>query len=107
MTCLNFEDNAFNNIIYEKNNSENYNYAMLPIARLAKTYSGLLNVFGKVGPVPEGMSPVVALRATWLADEHGRRKKALKAAVKGFEEEHGRPPAYWELVELARPSADT
>ncbi len=79
-----------------------YNYAMLPIARVAKTYSWVLNAFGKVGPVPEGMSPVVALRATWLADEHARRKEALKAAVKGFEEEQGRTPAYWELVELAR-----
>lgn len=79
-----------------------YNYAMLPVARVAKAYSGVLGVFGKVGPVPEGMSPVVALRATWLADEHGRRKKALKAAVEAFETEHDRPPAYWELVKLAR-----
>ena len=103
-------DNAVIDIMLEEAQNGaplDYNYAMLPIARLAKTYSGLLNIFGKVGPVPEGMSPVVALRATWLADEHGRRKRALKAAVKGFEEEHGRPPAYWELVELARPSADT
>jgi len=75
---------------------------MLPVARLAKAYSWVLNRLGKEGPVPEGMSPVVALRATWLADEHGRRKAALKTAADGFEEERGRPPAYWELIELAR-----
>lgn len=102
-------DNAVIDIMLEEAQEGaplDYNYAMLPIARVAKTYSWVLNAFGKVGPVPEGMSPVVALRATWLADEHGRRKKALKTAVKGFEEEHGRPPAYWELVELARTPAD-
>ncbi|MBV1860785.1 MAG: hypothetical protein KUG77_20390 [Nannocystaceae bacterium] len=78
-----------------------YSYAKLPLARLAKAYSFILNRFGKVGPVPEGMSPVVALRATWLADEHAARKAKLKRAVEGFESEHGRLPAYWELVALA------
>lgn len=78
-----------------------YSYAKLPLARLAKAYSVGLNAFGKVGPVPEGMSPVVALRATWLADEHAARKAKLKAAVETFEGERGRLPAYWELVELA------
>ena len=79
-----------------------YAYAMLPVARLAKAYSVVLNLFGKEGPVPEGMAPVVALRATWLADEHAKRKAKLKAEVEAFEGEHGRTPAYWELVDLAR-----
>lgn len=98
-------DNAVIDIMLEEAQTGaplDYSYAMLPLARLAKTYSWVLNVFGKVGPVPEGMSPVVALRATWLAEEHGRRKDALERAVTAFEAEHDRPPAYWELVELAR-----
>ena len=78
-----------------------YSYAMLPVARLGKAYSATLNLFGKVGPVPEGMSPVVALRATWLAEEHAKRKAKLNAAVEAFEAERGRLPAYWELVALA------
>ncbi len=82
-----------------------YSYAKLPLARLAKVYSVVLNAFGKVGPVPEGMSPVVALRATWLADEHAARKAKLKAAVTAFEQERGRLPAYWELVALAAADA--
>lgn len=80
-----------------------YSYAKLPLARLAKAYSFVLNKLGKVGPVPEGMSPVVALRATWLAEEHATRKAELKAAVAGFEKAHQRLPAYWELVALAAP----
>jgi len=78
-----------------------YSYAKLPLARLAKAYSVVLNLFGKVGPVPEGMSPVVALRATWLADEHAARKAKLEIAVDAFEQDRGRLPAYWELVALA------
>jgi len=98
-------DNAVIDIMLEEAQDGavlDYNYAMLPVARLAKVYSATLNLFGKEGPVPEGMSPVVALRARWLADEHAKRKTALQAAVKAFEGEHGRSPAYWELVELAR-----
>ncbi len=82
-----------------------YDYAKLPLARLAKVYSAALNVFGKVGPVPEGMSPVVALRATWLAERHAAVKAKVLAAVSEFEREHGRVPAYWELVQLARDAA--
>ncbi len=78
-----------------------YSYAKLPLARLAKAYSFVLNQLGEVGPVPEGMSPVVALRATWLAEQHAARKAKLKAAVEAFEGERGRLPAYWELVGLA------
>ncbi len=97
-------DNAVIDVMLEEAQSGadlGYSYAMLPIARVAKAYSALLNVFGKEGPVPEGMSPVVALRATWLADEHAERKAELKAAVADFSGAHGRTPAYWELVELA------
>ena len=82
-----------------------YAYAMLPVARVAKAYSVVLNLFCKEGPVPEGMTPVVALRATWLADEHATRKAKLKADVEAFERERGRTPAYLELVDLARSPA--
>ena len=102
-------DNAVIDIMLEEAQagaSLDYSYAMLPVARLAKAYSMVLNRFGKEGPVPEGMSPVVALRATWLADEHARRKARTQDAAKAFEAEHGRTPAYWELVSLARAAAD-
>jgi hypothetical protein len=98
-------DNAVIDIMLEEAEDGaalDYSYAMLPLARLAKAYSATLNLFGKEGPVPEGMPPVVALRATWLADEHARRKARTQNATKAFEAEHGRTPAYWELVSLAR-----
>ncbi len=82
-----------------------YRYAMLPLARLAKVYSAALNLIGKVGPVPEGMSPAVALRATWLADRHATIETEVDDAVEAFEAERGRAPAYWELVPMAREAA--
>lgn len=82
-----------------------YRYAMLPLARLAKLYSVALNLVGKVGPVPEGMSPAVALRATWLADRHAEIEAEVDEAVEDFETERGRPPAYWELVPMAQEAA--
>ncbi len=83
-----------------------YDYAMLPIARLGKAYSAALNLVGKVGPVPEGMSPVVALRATWLADRHAELKASVRDGAKAFEQRRGRRPAYWELVTLATQASD-
>jgi len=40
-----------------------YDWYLLAPARLVKGYSVILNKFGKVGPIPEGMSTPVALRA--------------------------------------------
>jgi hypothetical protein len=34
----------------------------LPLSRIAKAYSAVLNLLGKAGPVPEGMSATAALR---------------------------------------------
>ncbi|HRY73404.1 MAG TPA: hypothetical protein P5165_09285, partial [Spirochaetia bacterium] len=39
-----------------------YSHLRLPPARLAKAYSFVLNMAGKFGPIPEGMSATTALR---------------------------------------------
>lgn len=78
-----------------------HSVAMLPVARLAKAYSAVLNLFGKEGPVPEGMSATVALRATWLADHHAALEVEVMKRASAFEKAQGRPAAYWELVEFA------
>ncbi len=75
---------------------------MLPAARLAKAYSVVLNLFGGVGPVPEGMSATTALRAEWLRERHARIAEDVRRRAEAFRAEHGYRPPYWELVRLAR-----
>jgi hypothetical protein len=79
-----------------------YTWYMLPIARMAKFYSLVLNGLGKVGPVPEGMSATAALRNTWFSARHVRIKMRLLDLADQFKKQHGYNPPYWELVKLAR-----
>lgn len=77
----------------------------LPFARLAKAYSVVLNWFGKIGPVPEGMSATVALRAQSLANRHARIDTALARDVETYRAQHHYLPPYWEMVRMARNNA--
>jgi hypothetical protein len=79
---------------------------LLPLARLAKGYSVAKNLMGGEGPVPEGMSATVALRAQWLEKTHGAIKAAVLEAASAFEHARGYRPPYWELVRMARVAAD-
>jgi hypothetical protein len=78
--------------------------ALLPAARLAKAYSTALNLAGRVGPVPEGMSAAAALRARRLAELHGALAADVMARAASVASERGYRPPYWELVTLARES---
>jgi hypothetical protein len=69
---------------------------------LAKAYSVVLNWFGKVGPIPEGMSAATALRVQRLKSAHATLKARLLAKAEKFKAERGYIPPYWELVRLAR-----
>jgi hypothetical protein len=75
-------------------------YLLAP-ARLAKAYSVILNRFGKVGPVPEGMSAEVALKSMRLDALHKKMKAQVLEAAKSFEQKNGYRPPYWELVRMA------
>jgi hypothetical protein len=75
---------------------------LLPLARLAKAYSVIVEAFGGEGPVPEGMSATVALRAQWLEGTHAAIKAEVLEAAEAFERERGYRPPYWELVRMAR-----
>ncbi len=75
---------------------------MLPVARLAKAYSVVLNLMGKEGPVPEGMSATTGLRVKWLGQRHARIERGLRERAQAHRAEYGRWPAYWALVALAR-----
>lgn len=75
----------------------------LPAARVAKAWSALLVANGRVGPVPEGMSPEAALRSVGYTARHAELRARLDARADAFTREHGYPPPYWQLVALARP----
>jgi hypothetical protein len=78
-----------------------YDWYLLAPARLLKAYSIVLNHFGRVGPIPEGMSVVAALKSQWLGKMHKQTKQRVIAAAADFERKNGYRPPYWELVSMA------
>lgn len=82
-----------------------YTWWALPGARLLAGYSRVLNWFGHEGPIPEGMSPMAALRVKWLHERHARIKARVQVAMTQHRAEHGYVPAYWGLVAMAREAA--
>ena len=98
-------DNAVIDVLLEgaeQGDELGYDWYLLPFARVAKGYSMVLNSLGKVGPVPEGMSAVAALRNEWFSSRHAELRRQLEAAASEFERDRGYKPPYWELVRLAR-----
>jgi hypothetical protein len=79
-----------------------YQWYLLPLARMVKAYSVILNLFGRVGPIPEGMSATAALRSTHYSALHDALVEALTVKAEQFRKERGYEPPYWELVRLAR-----
>lgn len=79
-----------------------YSWYKLPWARIGKAYSVLLNVFGKVGPVPEGMSAASALRNVAFSADHAALKRHLLRRADEFQQERGYVTPYWEMVRLVR-----
>jgi hypothetical protein len=76
----------------------------LPLARVAKAYSVALNLVGRVGPVPEGMSAATALRARRFGELHAELARDVVARAGALAAGRGHRPPYWELVTLARES---
>ncbi len=79
-----------------------YPIALLPVARLAKAYSWLLNRVGAVGPVPEGLSAAAALRNREFTRTHAAIKTEVVRLAQEFTRRNGYRPPYWELIALAR-----
>jgi hypothetical protein len=97
-------DNAVTDVMVEgaeKGDELSYDWYLLPIARVAKAVSVLLNLFGKVGMVPEGMSATTGLRGTFYERQHARIHKQLALRAEQFKTEQGYEPPYWQLVRLA------
>lgn len=86
----------------ERGEKLGYNIWLLPTVRFAKAWSVLLNGFGKVGPIPEGMSATTALRVRRLTANHARMKAGVLEKAQELKTAQGYLPPYWELVRLAR-----
>jgi hypothetical protein len=98
-------DNAVTEVMLEgaeKGDELSYQWYLLPLARTVKGYSVIMNLFGRTGPVPEGMSATAALRTQYYDKRHGAIKERLSLKADQFKADHGYAPPYWQLVKLAR-----
>jgi len=101
-------DNAVTDVMLEaaeRGEPLHYDTWLLPLGELLKIYSVAMNAAGGVGPIPEGMSAMTALRVQKLTANHAAIKARLLDGVKRFEAERGYTPPYWALVSLAREAA--
>ena len=78
-----------------------YSKLLLPVTRIAKGYSVVLNLLGKIGPVPEGMSATTALRVKKYRHDHAVLAERVLALAEEFKKSKGYTPPYWELIKLA------
>ena len=98
-------DNAVTEVMLEgaeKGDELSYQWYLLPLARIVKGYSVVMNLFGRPGPVPEGMSAAAALRTQYYDKRHEAIKELLSLKAGQFKADHGYVPPYWQLVKLAR-----
>jgi hypothetical protein len=79
-----------------------YPWYRLPVARVAKAYSWLLERFGRVGPIPQGMSPAAALRNSAYSSRQRHLAEQVGEQAARLAREQGYSPTYWSLVEVAR-----
>jgi hypothetical protein len=86
----------------ERGDALEFDWYVLPVARMYKGYSWLREWLGSTGPIPEGMSPSAALRNRSYNAKHTELQTALGARVATWITEHGYRPPYWVLVSLAR-----
>ncbi|MBC8183527.1 hypothetical protein H8E88_20735 [candidate division KSB1 bacterium] len=96
-------DNAVIDVMLENANEGkdlDYDWYMLPVSRIAKAYSSLINVFGLVGPVPEGMSATAGLRNKRLTQDHKVIKALVEIQTLEFKKEYGYTPPYWQLLKF-------
>jgi hypothetical protein len=98
-------DNAVVDAILEwsENGKEiEIDWYLLPIVRIVKLYSAILNLFNVAGPIPEGMSATSALRHEAFKTFHSSIKINVMEQAKKFKNLNGYIPPYWRLLEFAR-----
>jgi hypothetical protein len=98
-------DNAVTDALLEgaeRGDALTYPWYKLPIARVMKGYSWVLERFGKIGPVPEGMSPSAALRNSSYTARHRALAARVRVEAERLAGRQGYFPPYWVLLDLAR-----
>ena len=98
-------DNAVTEVMLEgaeRGDELTYPLYLLPVARVMKACSAVLNLFGKVGPVPDGMSATAGIRTTYYMKRHDAIFERLALKAQEFKTKNGYEPPYWEMVKLAR-----
>jgi hypothetical protein len=98
-------DNAVTEVMLEgadRGDELSYQWYLLPLARIVKGYSVVMNLFGRPGPVPEGMSATAALRTQDYMNKHDAILERLMLKAEQFKTQHGYEPPYWQLVNLSR-----
>ena len=81
-----------------------YDIWSLPLARVIKAYSFVLNTFGKEGIIPEGMDATTALKNNYFVNRFQNLKSITSEKVERFKNENGYLPPYWQLVKFAEES---
>ncbi len=89
----------------ERGDALTFAWYALPVARLLKVYSWMVERLGGIGPVPEGMQPASALRNRSYNSRHAALKSTVRAAAEAWTTANGYRPPYWALVSLAREAA--
>ena len=102
--------NAVTDVMLEgadRGDALDYAWHALPIARVAKGASWLVQRLGREGMIPEGMSAPAALRNRSYHDRHDALTAHVRESAARWTTAHGYPPAIWTLVAMAREAAAT
>lgn len=75
---------------------------LLPVAKLIKGYSVILNGLGKEGPIPEAMTARIALLLLRFGKIHDAVKQLVLQEVEIFRRQNGYLPPYWQLLDIIR-----
>ena len=79
-----------------------YRWYMLPPARLVKAYCSILNLLGKQGKIPEGMSATAALKHEYYTERHKQIVASVLKRARTFLIKEKIEPPYWELLRMSR-----
>lgn len=78
-----------------------YNPFVLPAIRVFKAYCWIMNQFGQVELIPEGMSATIALKNEEFVSRFQKLRNATEGKVDQFLKEKGYMPPYWQMIQLA------
>jgi len=99
-------DNAILDVRLEGANNNGYELTfpsyLLPIGRIMKAYSSIMNFLGGEGPVPEGMTAASALKNKYFSQRHNEIEDKLLPLLDKFEKDNGYKPPYWKIIEMTR-----